>query len=52
MKVRELIKVLQEYDEEDDVELYCYSKGYANAQLIVEPCGDLLLADGIGCEDK
>ena len=48
MKVRELIKVLQEYD----VELYCYSKGYANAQLIVEPCGDLLLADGIGCEDK
>lgn len=43
MKVKELIKLLQKYDEEDDVELYCYSVDCANAELIVEPSGDLLM---------
>lgn len=42
MKIRELIKLLQEYNEDDDVELYCYS---TTAELIVEPCGDLLMAE-------
>lgn len=48
MKVRELIKLLQEYDEEDDVELICYSMDSATAELTVEPCGDLLMSDGVG----
>ena len=48
MKVKELIKVLQEYNEEDDVELVCYSMDCATAELSVEPCGDLLMEDGVG----
>lgn len=48
MKVKELIKVLQEYNEEDDVELLCYSMDCATAELSVEPCGDLLMEDGVG----
>lgn len=48
MKVKELIKVLQEYNEEDDVELLCYSMDYATAELSVEPCGNLLMEDGVG----
>lgn len=47
MKVKELIHLLQEYDEEDDVELYCYSKDITSAELIVEPCGDILMNDTI-----
>ena len=48
MKVKELIHLLQEYNEEDDVELICYSIDYASAELTVEPCGDLLMEDGVG----
>lgn len=47
MKVKKLIKIPQEYDEEDDVELYCYSKDIASAELIVEPCGNILMNDTI-----
>lgn len=39
MKIKELIKLLQKYD----VEFYCYSVDCANAELIVEPSGDLLM---------
>mgnify|MGYP006935832154 CR=1 FL=1 len=46
MKIKELIKLLQEYDEEDEVELYCYyGKDIINADLIIEPCGDILMND-------
>lgn len=48
MKVKELIKLLQEYNEEDDVELVCYSMDCATAELSVEPCGDLLMEDSVG----
>lgn len=48
MKVKELIKVLQEYDEEDEVELLCYSMDCAEAELSVEPCGDILMSDSVG----
>lgn len=48
MKVKELIKLLQEYDAEDDVELMCYSIDCATAELTIEPCGDLLMEDGVG----
>lgn len=48
MKVKELIQLLQEYNEEDDVELICYSIDCASAELTVEPCGDLLMEDGVG----
>lgn len=48
MKVRELIKLLQEYNEEDDVELVCYSMDCATAELLVESSGDLLMEDGVG----
>lgn len=48
MKVKELIQLLQEYNEEDDVELICYSMDYATSELTVEPCGDLLMEDGVG----
>lgn len=48
MKVKELIQLLQEYTEEDDVELICYSMDCASAELTVEPCGDLLMEDGVG----
>lgn len=51
MKVKELIHLLQEYDEEDDVELYCYSKDITSAELIVEPCGDILM-NNFSNEDK
>ena len=47
IKVKELIELLQEYDENDDVELYCYSEDIASAELIVEPCGDILMNDTI-----
>lgn len=47
MKVKELIQLLQEYNEEDDVELICYSMDCASAELTVEPCGDLLMEDGV-----
>lgn len=48
MKVKELIQLLQEYNEEDDVELICYSMDCASTELTVEPCGDLLMEDGVG----
>lgn len=47
MKVKELIKLLQEYNEEDEVELYCYSKDIATAELIIEPYGDIIMNDTI-----
>lgn len=47
MKVKELIKLLQEYNEEDEVELYCYSKDIATAELIIEPHGDIIMNDTI-----
>lgn len=48
MKVKELIKLLQKYGEEDEVELCCYSEDIASAELIVEPCGDILMSDSVG----
>lgn len=48
MKVKELIQLLQEYNEENDVELICYSMDCATAELTIEPCGDLLMEDGVG----
>lgn len=48
IKIKELIKLLQEYDENDDVELICYSIDCATAELTVEPSGDLLMEDGVG----
>ena len=48
MKVKELIKLLQEYNEEDDVKLLCYSMDCATAELLVKPCGDLLMEDSVG----
>lgn len=48
MKIKELIKLLQKYDEENDVELYCcYDKDIISADLIIEPCGDILINDTI-----
>ncbi len=48
IKVKELIQLLQEYNEEDDVELTCYSMDCATAELTVEPRGELLMEDSVG----
>lgn len=48
MKVKELIRFLQEYDENDDVVLICYSMDCATAELTVEPSGDLLMENSVG----
>lgn len=48
MKVKELIQLFQEYNEEEDVELICYSMDCATAELTIESCGDLLMEDGVG----
>ena len=47
MKVKELIRLLQGYNEEDNVELLCYSMDCVTVELSVEPCGDLLMEDDV-----